>query len=87
MDVYARCEAISKSAPNCCTSEGICEYTAIVKQQVTELWTQYGQFARIWIDSGLGGFETLMEQRLHPLALRTHLVENRSEVAYLGASL
>lgn len=31
--------------------------------------------------------ETLMEQRLHPLALRTHLVENRSEVAYLGATL
>lgn len=48
------------------------EYLHIAKQQVTELWTQYGNLTRIWVDSGLGGLGPLMDQ-LQPQAAGTPL--------------
>jgi len=43
------------------------EYLSIARQQVTELWTEYGNLTRIWVDSGLGGLGDLME-KLQPNA-------------------
>lgn len=48
------------------------EYLHMAKQQVTELWTQYGNITRIWVDSGLGGLGPLMDQ-LQPQAAGTPL--------------
>jgi len=35
------------------------EYADIVEQQLTELWTQYGDLAEIWFDGGfaVGGLQ------------------------------
>jgi alpha-L-fucosidase len=46
------------------------EYHSIVESHVRELWTQYGNLSRIWVDSDLGGFGTLMVQ-LQPWAAGT----------------
>jgi alpha-L-fucosidase len=46
------------------------EYAAVVHSQVTELWTQYGNFTRLWTDSSIGGFAELMD-RLQPQAAGT----------------
>ena len=32
----------------------------MAQQQVTELWTQYGNLTRIWVDSGTDGLDDLM---------------------------
>jgi len=46
------------------------DYIRIAKQQVTELWTKYGNLSRIWVDSGLGGLGGLMDE-LQPQAAGT----------------
>ena len=46
------------------------EYLHIAKQQVTELWTKYGNLTEIWVDSGLGGLGPLMD-KLQPQAAGT----------------
>lgn len=46
------------------------EYRRVAKQQVAELWTQYGNFSRIWVDSGLDGLGNLMDE-LQPQAAGT----------------
>ena len=46
------------------------QYADIVKQQVTELWTQYGEMTEVWVDSALGGFGDLMV-KLQPQAAGT----------------
>lgn len=46
------------------------EYLHITKQQVTELWTKYGNLTEIWVDSGLGGLGSLMD-KLQPQAAGT----------------
>ncbi|KAL3905262.1 MAG: hypothetical protein SGARI_004552, partial [Bacillariaceae sp.] len=46
------------------------EYHDIVTQHVTELWTHYGDFAEIWVDSALQGFGDLMV-KLQPNAAGT----------------
>ena len=46
------------------------EYADVVRQQVTELWTEYGNLTEIWVDSGLGGFAELMV-KLQPQAVGT----------------
>ena len=46
------------------------EYHNIVKQHVTELWTQYGNLTEIWVDSALQGFGDLMI-KLQPTAAGT----------------
>jgi alpha-L-fucosidase len=43
------------------------EYHSVVRQQVTELWTDYGALAEVWVDSDLDGFGELMT-RLQPNA-------------------
>jgi alpha-L-fucosidase len=43
------------------------EFRSVVEQQVTELWTGYGELAEIWVDSNLAGFGDLMV-RLQPNA-------------------
>jgi len=43
------------------------EYHKIVKTQLTELWTNYGDLAEVWIDSKLEGFGDMMDV-LQPLA-------------------
>ena len=43
------------------------EYLHVVKQQVTEVWTEYGNLTRIWVDSKLLGFGDLMV-KLQPQA-------------------
>jgi hypothetical protein len=46
------------------------EYNSIVKQQLTELWTEYGNLTEVWVDSALGGFGDLMV-KLQPQAVGT----------------
>lgn len=46
------------------------EYKRVAVQHVTELWTQYGDLARIWVDSGLDGLGDLMS-KLQPQAANT----------------
>lgn len=46
------------------------QYSDIVRQHVTELWTKYGQLTEVWVDSGLGGMGNLMTQ-LQPQAVGT----------------
>jgi hypothetical protein len=46
------------------------QYADIVKQQVTELWTEYGNLTEIWVDSGLGASADLMV-KLQPQAVGT----------------
>jgi hypothetical protein len=46
------------------------QYTDVVKTQVTELWTNYGNLTEIWVDSGLGGLGELMDE-LQPQAVGT----------------
>ncbi|CAK9036940.1 unnamed protein product [Durusdinium trenchii] len=46
------------------------DYLHVARQQVTELWTQYGNLTRIWVDSGLGGLGNLMGE-LQPQAAGT----------------
>lgn len=46
------------------------EYSAIVKAQVTELWTRYGDMSEVWVDSALGGMGDLMT-KLQPQAAGT----------------
>ncbi|CAE7474256.1 FUC1 [Symbiodinium sp. KB8] len=46
------------------------DYIRIARQQVTELWTKYGNLSRIWVDSGLGGLGSLMDE-LQPQAAGT----------------
>ena len=46
------------------------QYKDIVTQQVTELWTEYGNLTEIWVDSPLGGFGDLMV-KLQPQAVGT----------------
>lgn len=46
------------------------DYMHIARQQVTELWTHYGNLTEIWVDSGLKGLGSLMEQ-LQPQAAGT----------------
>jgi alpha-L-fucosidase len=68
----------SFSGTNSCTKQVLphqrnfsdADYAKVVRQQVTELWTQYGRFDRIWVDSGLGGFGDLMDE-LQPQAAGT----------------
>lgn len=48
------------------------EYTAVVKQQVTELWTEYGNLTEIWVDSATDGLDDLMIQ-LQPQAVGTRV--------------
>jgi hypothetical protein len=43
------------------------EYANIVEQHVRELWTRYGAFTEVWIDSPLGDFGDLMVE-LQPTA-------------------
>lgn len=46
------------------------EYRTIVNTHVTELWTNYGSLAEVWIDSALEGFGELLET-LQPMAAGT----------------
>lgn len=46
------------------------QYKAIVTEQVTELWTQYGNLTEIWVDSGSDGLGDLMA-KLQPQAVGT----------------
>lgn len=46
------------------------QYTDVVKTQVTELWSNYGNLTEIWVDSGLGGLGELMVE-LQPQAVGT----------------
>ena len=46
------------------------EYVQVAKQQVTELWTHYGNLTEIWVDSGLHGLGGLMDE-LQPQAANT----------------
>ena len=46
------------------------QYTAIVEQQVTELWSNYGALTEIWVDSGTDGLDDLMI-KLQPQAVGT----------------
>ena len=46
------------------------DYLNIARHQVTELWSQYGNLTRIWVDSGLGGLGNLMDE-LQPQAAGT----------------
>jgi alpha-L-fucosidase len=41
------------------------EYMNIVFQQITELWTQYGELAEIWFDGGTYNYTSLMLQLLN----------------------
>jgi hypothetical protein len=43
------------------------EYHSIVKHQLTELWTNYGDLAEVWIDSKLEGFGAMLDE-LQPRA-------------------
>jgi hypothetical protein len=52
------------------------QYSAIVKEQVTELWTEYGNLTEVWVDSGLGGMGDLMV-KLQPNAAGTPLSPTR----------
>jgi hypothetical protein len=74
----------SFSGKNSCTKEVLPgqhnftdeQYSAIVKEQVTELWTEYGNLTEIWVDSGLGGMSDLMV-KLQPNAAGTPLSPTR----------
>jgi len=48
----------------------LAEYTRIATEQVTELWTRYGNLTQIWVDSGDDGLGDLMV-RLQPQAANT----------------
>jgi hypothetical protein len=48
------------------------QYDDVVRTQVTELWTEYGNLTEIWVDSGLGEFGPLMV-KLQPQAVGTPL--------------